>query len=455
VEEDGIVSSFDFLPYGIPQAQGNRAGLPLAPSTSGACNDPSSFKVAVIDSGLEVAHPDAPCRSIADSDTNCKGKSFGVNGEPWYDPKNAAGHGTHVFGTIGAIGGNNRGVTSIVPDSGGICYLIGRVFDDAGNGQATSKIIEAIEWAIDQGANVINMSLGGGGYSTTSQNVFDKAYAQGILSVAAAGNGGSTELSYPASYDKVISVAAVDSTKKKAGFSQSNNEVDISAAGVSVMSLYLDGGYAYMSGTSMATPLVTGAIAKIWSTCGTCSNDQVEQCLLSTAEDLGPVGRDDEYGEGLLQTQSAYDCMVTSCCAVTSAPTKAPSTLAPTPVPTFAPSPAPTPVPTLAPTPSPVPAPSPAPVVTPAPSPAPSPAPVPSPAPTPVPSPVPTLAPTPVPSPAPTPLPTPVPTLAPTPAPSPPPVPAPFCGAKWATCTADNQCCDNKCRGGRGKQSCK
>jgi serine protease len=336
VEEDSIVAASDVVPYGIPQAQGNSAKLPLAPSTSGACNDPNSFKVAVIDSGLEVAHIDVPCRSINDSDTNCKGISIGVNGEPWYAPKNRGYHGTHVFGTIGAIGGNNEGVTSMVPDSGGICYLNARIFDDAGNGQYMSVINEGIDWAIDQGADVINMSLGGGGFSTTSQTLFYKAHSLGVLSVAAAGNNGNTQLSYPASYDKVISVAAVDQNKNKASFSQSNNYVDISAAGVRVLSTYLGNQYKYLSGTSMATPHVTGAIAKIWSTCRACSNDQVEQCLLSTAEDLGAVGRDNDYGAGLLQTQNAYACLVKGCCGTVPTP-------APVPIP--APTPAPTPAP--------------------------------------------------------------------------------------------------------------
>jgi serine protease len=316
VEEDGVVFMADFLPYGIAQAQGNSARLPSAPSTSGACSDPNSFKVAVIDSGLEVAHPEVPCRPIDESDTNCKGVSIGVNGEPWYAPQNWGYHGTHVFGTIGAIGGNGKGVTSMVPDSGGICYLIGRVFDDAGNGQYVSRIFEAIDWAIDEGADVINMSLGGGGKYRTGKATFDEAYKRGALSVAAAGNNGSSQLSYPASYEKVISVAAVNATKVRASFSQSNAYVDISGPGVSVASLYLGGRYAYISGTSMATPHVTGSIARIWSTCRECSNDEVEQCLLNTAEDLGPVGRDNDYGAGLLQTQNAYDCLVTTigCC---------------------------------------------------------------------------------------------------------------------------------------------
>jgi serine protease len=118
----------------------------------------------------------------------------------------------------------------LVPDSGGICYLISRVFDDAGNGQYTSRVFETIDWAIDEGADVNNMSLGGGGKYPTGQATFDEAYNRGILSVAAAGNTGSTSLSYPASYEKVISVAAVDSDKVRASFSQRNAYVDFQGA---------------------------------------------------------------------------------------------------------------------------------------------------------------------------------------------------------------------------------
>jgi serine protease len=213
VEEDGLVApDAERIPPGISVAQGRSSVIPTPPSSStGACNDPNSFKVAIIDSGLDASHPDIPCRDINAVDTNCKGTSIGINGQAWYEPSSRAWHGTHVFGTIGAIGGNNQGVTSMLPTSNGICYLIARVFDDDNNGQFASVIFEGIDWAISEGANVINMSLSGPTTYTTGQRTFDAAYAKGALAVAAAGNGDSTAFRYPASYDKVLAVAAVDS----------------------------------------------------------------------------------------------------------------------------------------------------------------------------------------------------------------------------------------------------
>jgi serine protease len=206
------------IPVGITLSQGGRSTIiPSTPSSSttsnsGACNDPNSFKVAIIDSGVQGNHPDIPCRNVNAVDSNCMGASFGVDGQPWFAPGSRAWHGTHVFGTMGAIGDNNRGVTSMVPNSedSNICYMFARVFDDQGNGQFVSVLFQGIDWAISQGANVINMSLSGGSIFRTGQATFNAAYAAGILSVAAAGNGGSSSLRYPASYEHVISVAATD-----------------------------------------------------------------------------------------------------------------------------------------------------------------------------------------------------------------------------------------------------
>jgi serine protease len=101
------------------------------------------------------------------------------------------------------------------PDSIGICYIIGRVFGDDGKGSNTSRVNQAVLWAISKGATIISMSLGGTGSDTTSQNVFDTAYSKGVLSIAAAGNNGSNgnAINYPAGYANVLSVAAVDSSR--------------------------------------------------------------------------------------------------------------------------------------------------------------------------------------------------------------------------------------------------
>jgi hypothetical protein len=308
-------------PIGIAVSQGGRSDIIPATSTSsggnGACNDPNSFRVAIVDSGIQGNHPDIPCRNIDSGNSNCIGVSIGIDGQSWWAPATRAWHGTHVFGTIAAIGNNGQGVTSMVPDSdaSGICYMIVRVFDDAGSGQFASVLFEGIDWAISEGANVINMSLSTGSIYTTGQATFNAAKAAGILSVAAAGNGGKTTLRYPASYDHVISVAATDNSGRRASFSQSNDKVDIAAPGVSVISTVVGGGYASSTGTSMSTPHVTGAIARVWSVCRSCSAAQVEECLLKTASGNG--SRTNDIGYGLVRTEDAYMCLVETkkCCA--------------------------------------------------------------------------------------------------------------------------------------------
>jgi serine protease len=303
------------IPYGISMTKGDSPIIPIAQGSSSACSDPNSFKVAIIDSGVQVGHPDIPCLPIDDPNTNCKGISIGIDGLPWYAPRGRfAAHGTHVFGTIGAIGGNNKGVAGMVPDSIGICYLIARVFDDEGNGIYASNVFEAIDWAVSEGANVINMSLGAGTNYRAGQAATAAAHEQGAVTVSSAGNSGSEFLQYPASYNHVLSVAAVDADGARASFSQYNKKVDVAAPGVDIRSTYLGGAYSTMSGTSMAAPHVTGAITKVWSVCRQCSNDQVESCLLTTA--ASSSRRTDELGFGIVNAADTYNCLVktSGCC---------------------------------------------------------------------------------------------------------------------------------------------
>ena len=157
------------------------------------------------------------------------------------------------------------------------------------------------------------MSLGGGASSTTERNAFASALNSDVLSIAAAGNSGNSSLSYPASYDEVVSVAAVDSSGNRASFSQYNSQVEIAAPGVSVNSTYPGNSYRSLSGTSMATPHVSGVAALVWSHYTSCSAAQIRSALNATAEDRGSAGRDTRYGWGIVKAKAAYDYLANGC----------------------------------------------------------------------------------------------------------------------------------------------
>jgi serine protease len=233
VEEDfRLYRSGETVPYGIGQSQGLSDVIPRS-FESTACDDPNSFKIGIIDSGISISHPDTPC-GPSGNPTNCKGITFGLsNGIEWYNPTDP--HGTHIAGTIGAIGKNSLGVAGMLQDAD-VCYLIARVFGDDDKSTSTSAVVAAIEWLDDQGAKVINMSLGGSRRSETLGKALAEASANGVLVIASSGNDGSTSLNFPASFPNVISVAAVDSGNQRAAFSQSNSEVNIAAPGVDILS---------------------------------------------------------------------------------------------------------------------------------------------------------------------------------------------------------------------------
>lgn len=172
----------------------------------------------------------------------------------WYNPIRKF-HGTHVFGTIGASGLNNEGIRGVISD-GNICFLIGRVFGENGDGSRMSDVYDAVEWMVDNGVKILNLSLGGTQHSETGQKIVNDAWDAGVLLVAAAGNDGTTDDHYPANFKNVISVAAVDENEYKAGFSQYNNGVDIAAPGVDILSTFPMnlGGAVFISSSSTGTP---------------------------------------------------------------------------------------------------------------------------------------------------------------------------------------------------------
>ena len=282
-------------PYGITMVQADQVSDAAA----------SNRKVCIMDTGYTLNHVDLPSSGITGND-----KAGSNSTGNWYNDGN--GHGTHVAGTIAAIGGNGQGVVGVNP-SGSLGLHIVKVFKDDGNWGYGSDLVVAVEQCVAAGSNVISMSLGGGGSSAAEQSAFDSAYAQGVLSIAAAGNDGNSTSSYPASYNSVVSVAAVDSSGTKANFSQYNSQVEIAAPGVNVNSTWNNGSYNSISGTSMATPHVSGVAALIWSHYPSCSNQKVRDAMNQTAEDRGAAGRDTSYGYGIVKAKAALSKLATLC----------------------------------------------------------------------------------------------------------------------------------------------
>ena len=271
-------------PYGYTMVQANQL----------IQSDTSARKVCIIDTGYNLGHPDLP--GTNDGVTGIGNNSAVGN---WYNDGN--GHGTHVAGTIAAYD-NSEGVIGVYP---GASLHIVKIFNDNGDWTYASDIITAIDQCQDAGADVVNMSLGGSGSSSAEASAMQGFTDDNMLLVAAAGNAGNSSLSYPASYDAVVSVAAVDSGKNRASYSQYNSQVEIAGPGSSVYSTYPDSTYATLSGTSMATPHVAGAAALVWSFHPQCSATQIRNALNATAEDRGSSGRDNQYGYGIVRVAEA------------------------------------------------------------------------------------------------------------------------------------------------------
>lgn len=283
--------------------------------------DVSNRKVCVVDTGYDITHPDLT------SDSNVvTGYEGDLSAGSWdYD---GHGHGTHVAGTIAAIGGNGVGVVG-VNRNGELKLHIVKVFNDNGSWAWGSDLIAAVEECVDSGSNVVNMSLGGGSYSQTASDAYQRIFQDDdVLLVAAAGNGGNTSYLYPASYEYVMSVAATDSNNDLASFSQRNDQVDIAAPGKAVKSTLPSNvnssGYASWSGTSMATPHVAGVAALVWSLDTSKSAAEIRGILEASAQDLGDTGRDDSFGHGLVRADRAMDLMEGFTLSPTASPTPAP-----------------------------------------------------------------------------------------------------------------------------------
>lgn len=217
--------------------------------------------IAVLDTGCDIDHPDLKERIIA-------GRNFtdddGGNPEIYNDYN---GHGTHVAGTI-AASENNVGVVGVAPESN---LLIVKVLNEHGSGQY-DWIIAGIHYAIEQKADIISMSLGGPDDNPELHEAIKLAVRNNIHVVCAAGNEGdgndsTDEFAYPGRYNEVICVGAINFERISSDFTNSHDAIDLVAPGEEILSTYLNGKYATLTGTSMAAPHVSGALAliKIWA----------------------------------------------------------------------------------------------------------------------------------------------------------------------------------------------
>ena len=259
----------------------------------------ADIRIAILDSGVYCSHADLASKCIEQA-------SFvGQHGSP---PDDIIGHGTHVAGTAAAKTDNRVGIAGVAWEASigslKVCYedyslalfgIIQGVCDDA-------DIADAITYAADWGYQVINMSLAGPQFSQTLLNAVDYAWNQGVVIVAGAGNGYSTEKLYPAAYDHVIAVAATDYFDNLAYFSTFGDWVSVLAPGHTILSTVPnelcnmqpddpEGCHDWKSGTSMATPHVAGIAAMLWAHLPTPTNAQVRSSIENSAEEVGAMGQ--------------------------------------------------------------------------------------------------------------------------------------------------------------------
>jgi type VII secretion-associated serine protease mycosin len=249
--------------------------------------------VAVVDTGVDLDHPDLAGNVVS-------GYNVISPGAP---PQDDHGHGTHVAGIVAAITNNNVGVAGV---AGGCRIMPVKVLNNVGEG-TDFDVATGIQWAADNGARVINMSLGSPDYSYALADAVDYAYGKNVLIVAAAGNDGLESILYPAALPHVMAVGATDKIDGRASFSNYGNALDIVAPGVNIFSTLWDNSYTYLSGTSMATPHVAGVAALVLSLHPEYTNDQVEKVLKAGCVDLGNPGWDPYYGYGRVDALAALE----------------------------------------------------------------------------------------------------------------------------------------------------
>lgn len=290
--EPNFLASMDLAPPDDP-AYPSQWGLGAIDALAGWTVHPGSYsatgpKIAIADSGVDSTHPDLAAAVVAGSGANCLTGVCSAGAA-----LDDQGHGTHVAGIASAVVNNGVGIAGVAVGS---AIVPVKVLDSAGTG-SYAAVVSGILWAVDRGVRVVNLSLGGYGYSTTLCDAVSRASSRGVLVVAAAGNDGTSQPLYPAACPGAVGIAATDSGDGSPTWSNwGAPNTFASAPGASIYSTYWDAGgptYATRSGTSMAAPHASGLAALLFGQDPARTPTEVREVLARTAR---KVGTSAEYG---------------------------------------------------------------------------------------------------------------------------------------------------------------
>jgi Subtilase family/Bacterial Ig domain len=268
-------------------------GLPkiAAPLSWELSSGSPAAPVALLDTGVDASHPDLAGQLLP-------GYDF-VNGDA--DPSDDNGHGTRMAGIIAALRDNGEGISGVAP---GTRILPVKVLGSDGTG-LYSAVASGITYAVDHGARIVNLSLVGSAPSDLLQSAIDYATAHGVVTVAASGNSGSSDPTYPAASNGVVAVGATNWQDERPAFSNYGDWVALSAPGEDVVTTSLGGTYASSTGTSPAAAFTSGAFALLLAADPGLTRQEAINRMLAGAADLGSTGWDPYFGWGRVDSYAA------------------------------------------------------------------------------------------------------------------------------------------------------
>jgi subtilisin family serine protease len=302
IEAIGAPSDADFGQQWNLNNTGQTGGNPDAdidaPEAWNIFSGDSNITLAVIDTGVDLDHPDLQANLVP-------GYDF-YNDDAIPDDDNS--HGTHAAGIAAAIGNNGVGISGV---SWAAKIMSLKILNAQGNG-SLFDLVQALYYATDHGAKVVNMSLGGScsGIDWSSvEEAVAYAVSKGVLLVAASGNINAPAPLCPAGLAGVLAVGATDNFDLRWSGSNYGSTLDVTAPGASIYSTVHEGNYGYKTGTSMAGPHVAGLAALVWSLDPTLTSEQVSDAILSNSDDLGAPGWDQYFGYGRINAWRAVDAV--------------------------------------------------------------------------------------------------------------------------------------------------